>query len=87
VSVEGLLMDDKETYEQQIANELRTLPQAALAEVLRLVAVVREKYCARTAPAGPAKNGLARHQRTRQLLASSKSNWAQDLIGAREDRL
>jgi len=79
-------MDNKETYEKQITNELRTLPQAALAEVLRLVAVVREKYRARTASAGPA-NGLATHQHIRQLLASSKGNWAQGLIGEREDRL
>jgi len=79
-------MDNKETYEKQITNELRTLPQAALAEVLRLVALVREKYRARTASAEPARNGLARHEHTRQLLASSKSNWAQGLIGEREDR-
>ena len=81
-------MDSKEAYEKQIANELRALPQAALAEVLRLVAVMRDKYLARTASApGPTRNGRATHEHTRQLLASSKGNWAQDLIRDREDRL
>ena len=80
-------MDNKEAYEKEITNALRTLPQAALAEVLRLVALVREKYRARPASAEPPRNGLARHQHTRQLVASSKSNWARGLVGEREDRL
>ena len=73
-------MDNKDAYEKQIASELRALPQAALAEVLRLVAVVREKYRARSsASPEPTRNGRATHERARQLLASSKSNWAQGL--------
>jgi hypothetical protein len=80
-------MDNREAYERRITNELRTLPQPALAEVLRLVTVVREKYRARTGSAAPASNGRTRHQQTRQLLASSHGNWAQGLIGEREDRL
>lgn len=81
-------MDSKEAYEKQIANELRALPQAALAEVLRLITAVRERYRARSASVPrPTGNGRATHERTRQLLASSKSNWAQGLIREREDRL
>ncbi|HXQ23206.1 MAG TPA: hypothetical protein VN812_16130 [Candidatus Acidoferrales bacterium] len=80
-------MDSRDAYEKQIASELRALPQAALAEVLRLVAVVREKYRARSASPDPTPDGRASHERTRQLLASSKSNWAQGLIREREDRL
>jgi len=80
-------MDSKDAYEKQIASELHALPQAALAEVLRLVAVVREKYRARVASPEPTRDGRATHERTRQLLAPSKSNWAQGLIREREDRL
>jgi hypothetical protein len=81
-------MDSKEAYEKQIADELRALPRAALAEVLRLITAVREKYQVRSASApAPTRNGRAAHERTRRLLASSKSNWAQGLIGEREDRL
>ena len=80
-------MDSKDAYEKQIASELRALPQAALAEVLRLVAVLREKYRGRSVSPEPTRDRRATHERTRQLLASSKSNWAQGLIQEREDRL
>lgn len=81
-------MTSKEAYEKQITDEVRTLPQAALAEVLRLIAAVREKYVARSASAPkPSRDSRATHDRTRQLLASAKGNWAQDLVREREDRL
>jgi hypothetical protein len=81
-------MNSKEAYEKQIADEIRVLPPAALAEVLRLITAVREKYRARSAFT-PARtgDGSAMHSRTRQFLASSKGNWAQDLIREREDGL
>jgi hypothetical protein len=81
-------MANKEAYEKQIADAIRALPPAALAEVLRLITVVREQYRrpARS-PRTPTRNGRAAHERTRQLLASSQRNWAQDLIRERDDRL
>ena len=81
-------MDSKEAYEKQIVDELRALPRAALAEVFRMITAVREKYRVRSGSApGPARNGRVAHERTRRLLASSKSNWAEGLIREREDRL
>lgn len=81
-------MDSKEAYEKRIATELHRLPHAALVEVLRIVTAMGEKYRARQRLApGPASNGRSRHEHTRQLLASSQSNWAQDLIQERDDRL
>jgi hypothetical protein len=83
-----VVMSHKEAYEKQIAKALRTLPQPALEEVLHLIGVVREKY---VTPPGAIRaessSGRAMHEHTRQLLAVSRSNWAQDLIRDREDRL
>ncbi len=75
-------------YEEQILNEVRSLPQEALPEVLRLLVLVREEFTAREQPnlqhGTPAQSS---HEQTRRLLATSTSNWAQDLAAEREDRL
>lgn len=75
-------------YEEQILKELKALPEEALPKVLRLLALIRQEFCApekqqlQTAPPE-----LTSHDRTQQLLATSQSNWAQELIVEREDRL
>lgn len=81
-------MSSKETYEEQIVEELHALPQAALKEVLCLIGVVREKYGALVESSRkPRPVEHATHERTRQLLTASRTNWAHDLIRDREDRL
>lgn len=75
-------------YEEQILNEVRSLPQEALPKVLRLLVLVREEFIAREQPK-PQDDTLVQssHEQTRRLLATSTSNWAQDLVAEREDRL
>ena len=75
-------------YTEQILKELQALPAEALPKVLRLLILVREEFLTHETPDVPqAAHEPTSHTRTRQLLASSQSNWAQDLISEREDRL
>ena len=80
-------MEDRRVYEDQIVSALRALPHAALAEVLRLVTLLRDQCRAREQRPESKRNGRASHERTRRLLSTSKTNWAQELIRDREDRL
>ncbi len=80
-------MENRRAYEDQIVSALRGLPHAALAEVLRLVTLLRDQYRARQQRPGSKRNGRASHERTRQLLSTSTTNWAHELIRDREDRL
>jgi len=73
-------------YEEQILKELRSLPEEALPKVLRLLALVREEFLTQEKPKKETRAKTS-HERTRQLLATSTSNWAQELIAEREDRL
>ena len=81
-------MENREGYEVQIVRLLRDLPPAALTEVLRLVAVMRD-VCMTGADTRVEAESKPRpnHERTRKLLATSTANWAQDLIRERDDRL
>ena len=75
-------------YTEQILKELQALPAEALPKVLRLLRLVREEFLTHETRSTPQEaREPTRHARTRQLLASSPSNWAQDLITEREDRL
>ena len=75
-------------YTEQILQELRALPAEALPKVLRLLRLVREEFLTHERPGLPQEAQAPKgHARTRQLLASSQSNWAQDIIAEREDRL
>lgn len=75
-------------YEEQILKELRALPKEALPKVLRLIALVREEFLTKEKPELQQDiREKANHGKTRQFLATSKSNWAQELIAEREDRL
>ena len=80
-------MEDRRAYEAQIVSALRGLPHAALAEVLRLVTLLRDQCGTREQSPASKSNGRASHERTRQLLSTSKGNWAQAIIRDREDRL
>jgi len=75
-------------YTEQILKELRALPVEALPKVLRLLRLVREEFLTHeTRSVSQETRKLKSHARTRQFLASSSSNWAQDIIAEREDRL
>jgi len=75
-------------YTEQILKELQALPAEALPKVLRLLRLVREEFLTYEARGVLQEAGEpASHARTRQLLTSSPSNWAQDIIAEREDRL
>lgn len=51
------------------------------------VILLREEFFPEGKAPLPSTQGQRSHERTRQLLATAKSNWAQDLIAEREDRL
>lgn len=75
-------------YEEQILRELRTLPEESLPKVLRLLALVRTEFLTQQEPElQRVAQEKPSHEKTRRLLATSKGNWAQDLIAEREDRL
>lgn len=75
-------------YEKRILEEIRALPEEALPKILRLIAFVREEFSLPSKQAAQPKAGSkTSHERTRQLLGTSKGNWAQELIAEREDRL
>lgn len=80
-------METRRVYEEQIAKELRDLPQSALAEILRLVGLVSDKYRKREGLHARRGADHPNHERSRELLATSNGNWAHDLIRDREDRL
>jgi len=73
-------------YEKRVLNEIRQIPTEAMIRMMRLFLLVKE---------GPVMNDKSymsgdeniTHERTRQLLSTSKSNWAQSIISEREDRL
>ena len=75
-------------YTEQILKELEALPAQALPKVLRLLRLVREEFLTHEMPGVPQEaREPTSHARTRQLLASSPGNWAQEIIAEREERL
>lgn len=81
-------MANARLYEEQILKELKALPQEALPKVLRFITLVREEFFTWTEQEPKeASRETTSHERTQQLLATSKGNWAQELIAEREDRL
>jgi len=79
-------MSNASHYEEQILKELRSLPAEALPKVLRLLALVREEFLMQEKPPKETRAETS-HERTRQFLATSTSNWAQALMAEREDRV
>jgi hypothetical protein len=76
------------SYEEQILKELKELPEEALPKVLRFLILLREEFFTEVKRhSRESAQEKTNHERTRQLLGSSKGNWAQDLIAEREERL
>lgn len=78
-------MSKARPYEDEILKTVRAIPQEALPKVLQLVTLMREEC--RTAERKFRSSTKTSHERTRRLLASSKTNWAQKLLAERHDRL
>lgn len=75
-------------YEERILKELRSLPEEALPKILRFITLLKQEFLS---PEAAGRKRLDHrktdHKRIQELLASSKTNWAQELITDREDRL
>ncbi|NOT54242.1 MAG: hypothetical protein HOP18_06515 [Deltaproteobacteria bacterium] len=81
-------MENLRPYEEQIVNEIRSLPREALPKLFRLLTLVRDEFLRPEQAQSPTPlSAPPSHEKTRQLLAVSKGNWAQDIIAEREDRL
>lgn len=81
-------MANNTQYKEQILKELQALPEEALPKVLRLITLLRQEFLTHETREPTQKIAEeTSHEKTRRLLASSKSNWAQELIAEREDRL
>ena len=78
-------MSKARSYEDEILQTVRGMPPEALPRVLELITVVREEF--RTAKKAAAGSLNTSHERTRGLVASSKTNWARSLLAERDDRL
>ena len=74
--------------EKRILKELRGLPEEALPKILRFIALLKQEILSPDAESGKKSDRRKTdHKRIQKLLASSKSNWAKELITDREDRL
>jgi hypothetical protein len=86
----AILMGDRtmskaRPYEDEILKAVRAIPEEALPKVLQLVTLMREEC--QTSEKELRGFSNTSHERTRRLLASSKTNWAQQLLDERDDRL
>ncbi len=79
-------MLNKAQYEKRIINEIRSMPEQALPKIIRLLSVIKEDFMNQEAEYENTDDDI-NHAKTRQLLSSSKSNWANDIIADREDRV
>jgi hypothetical protein len=72
-------------YEEEILQAVRAIPDEALPKLLQMIRVIRDQYeCADKKIPDLSQTS---HERTRQLLASSKTNWAREVLAERQDRL
>ena len=75
-------------YEEQILKELKALPEEALPKVLQFLTLGKEEFFAQERQELQERaRETTTHERTQQFFATSSSNWAQELITEREDRV
>ena len=79
-------MLNKAQYEKRILGEIRSLPEEALPKIARLLLLIREEFVT-TESRLPSDEEGTNHEKTRNLLSTSKGNWAADVIADREDRV
>ena len=82
-------MSKARQYEDEIIKTVRAMPDDALPKVLQVVERVRQEFLASQQNSQKPSDGLstASHEHTRNLIASCKGNWAQELRAERDDRL
>ncbi len=79
-------MLNKVQYEKRILDEIQTMPEEALPKIIRMLALLREEFIEQETVSETSEDDIT-HIKTRQLLSSSKSNWANDITNDREDRI
>ncbi len=79
-------MLNKAQYEKRISDEIQTIPEEALPKIIQMLSLLREEFMEQETVSETSEDDIT-HIKTRQLLSSSKSNWANDIINDREDRM
>lgn len=79
-------MLNKLQYEKRILCEIQSLPEEALPKIVRLLSLIREEFITTESRFTLSEEGIS-HEKTRELLSTSKGNWATDVIADREDRI
>ncbi|MCP4347926.1 MAG: hypothetical protein GY795_20680 [Desulfobacterales bacterium] len=79
-------MPNKTLYEKRILNEINSMPEEALPKIVRLLSLIREEFMEQDTDSETIESDI-NHENTRQLLSTSKGNWAQGIIADREDRI
>ena len=79
-------MLNKLQYEKRILGEIRSLPEEALPKIVRLLSLIREEFVAPKSRFPLGEEDI-NHEKTRNLLSTSKGNWVADIIADREDRI
>lgn len=74
-------------YEESIVEEIKTLPDDVLPRLAKLISAVKEELALRDSIDSEQADEKMSHLRTRNLLSGSTTNWAQDVISNREERL
>jgi len=67
-------------------SEIRSLPEEALPKVMRLISLVKEDLLSEEDDS-ETRGKEINHEKTRNLLSSSATNWAHSIIADREDRI
>jgi hypothetical protein len=81
-----MTMINKSQYEKRILSEIRSLPEESLPKIARLLSLIREEFVTPESKFPLCEEDIS-HEKTRNLLLTSKGNWAADVIADREDRV
>jgi hypothetical protein len=79
-------MLNKAQYEKRILEEIRSIPEQALPKIIRVISLIKHEFIENNFGFVISDEEI-NHTKTRQLLASSKSNWSKEVIDDREDRI
>ena len=74
-----MTMINKSQYEKRILSEIRSLPEESLPKIARLLSLIREEFVTPESKFPLGEEDIS-HEKTRNLLLTSKGNWAADVI-------
>jgi hypothetical protein len=74
-----MTMINKSQYEKRILSEIRSLPEESLPKIARLLSLIREEFVTPESKFPLCEEDIS-HEKTRNLLLTSKGNWAADVI-------